>query len=326
MGEYMAKMRIGIIGIGKWGKNHLRTFAQLPVHIAGVADRDQGQQEFADSFRTPFYTNYKDLLPLVDAVTVAAPTDLHYDIVKEAFLAGKHAFVEKPATDSAKKTKELVELARAKDLVLSVGYLYRFNPAVLRTKELIPSIGKLQYITMRYTHSTKPPRKDSGAILNLGIHMIDILNFILNERPTRVSCARANYIHPEREDSAHILLDYGAFFASVEVSSCHPEKKRDMWVVAGKEKLYADLEAQRVVRYPINVSEERVDSKPAIEEQIEKKEPLHEELRHFIEHVTKNKEGRQKHFDNMSEEQHDTMRICELAKKSAITGRALILS
>ena len=317
----MNKVRIGIVGVGKWGKNHLRTFAQLPVEIVGVADKDKNQRRAAASFHVPFFTNYKDLLPMADAVTIAVPTDLHYGVAKESLLAGKHVFVEKPATDSAKKTRELVALARAKNLILSVGYLYRFNPAVLKMKELIPSIGKLQYVTMRYIHSIKPPRKDSGAILNLGIHMIDILNFILNERPRRVSCVRANYIHPEREDSAHILLDYGPFFASIEVSSCHPEKKRDVWVVAGKEKVYADLLEQRVVRYPLTVSEQLVRSGPAKEEKIIKKEPLYEQFHHFIEHVAKSEKRPQRRFTNMSEENHHTLRICELALKSAIGGR-----
>lgn len=317
-------INIGIIGIGKWGKNHVQTFSQLPVRIAGIADQrdNEEQRRIAAECNAPFYRNYKDLLPLTDAVSVVVPTDRHYEIVKDALLAGKHVFVEKPMTDSAAKTKELVELADAKKLVLSVGYLYRFNPAIMKIKELIPSIGPLQYITMRYIHSSNPPRKDSGAILNLGSHMIDTLNFILTERPKRVYCTRVNYIHAEREDSAHILLDYGPFFTSIEVSSCHPEKKRDLWIIAGKEKIYADLLAQTVTRYPTVVSEERVDALPAIQETIANKEPLREELHHFVEQVTAH--GSQKHqkkFDNLSREEYDTTRICALALQSAISRR-----
>ena len=314
-------INVGIIGIGKWGKNHLRTFSQLPVHLVGVADHDQKQRQFAAECNVPFYKNYKDLLPLTDAVAVIVPTDRHYEVVKEALWAGKHVLVEKPITDSADKTKELMELAREKKLLLSVCYLYRFNPAVLKVKELISSIGPLQYIAMRCVHSSNPPRKDSGAILNLGSHMIDTLNFILTERPRRVSCNRVNLVHAEREDSAHILLDYGPFFASIEVSSCHPEKKRDLWVIAGKEKLYADLLEQKVVRYPISVSEERIDALPAIQETIINKEPLREELCHFIENVAKRKSGQKSFYDNVSKENYDTSRLCELALQSAVLRR-----
>lgn len=318
----MGMINIGIIGVGKWGKNHVRTFSQLPVRIIGIADQQDNEErrQFAAEFHAPFYQNYKDLLPLADAICVVTPTDKHYEIVKDALLAGKHVFVEKPMTNSATKTKELVELARAKKLVLSVGYLHRFNPAIVKIKELIPSIGSLQYIAMRYIHSSNPPRKDSGAILNLGSHMIDALNFILTERPKRVSCNRVNYIHAEREDSAHILLDYGPFFASIEVSSCHPEKKRDLWIIAGKEKIYADLLEQKVTRYPIAVSEELIDALPAIQETIVNKEPLREQLRHFVENVANKKSGK-KELDNISKADYHTTHICDLALQSAISRR-----
>lgn len=295
----------------------MRAFLRLPVRVVGAADQDQRQQQFAVECNVPFYENYKELLPLTDAVAVVAPTNRHYNIVKDALSAGNHVFVEKPMTDSMEKTKELVELARAKNLVLSVGYLHRFNPAVMKIKEILSSIGPLQYIAMRFIHSSNPPRKDSGAIFNLGIHAIDALNTILPERPRRVSCSRANLIHPEREDSAHILLDYGSFFATIEVSSCHPEKKRDMWIIAEKEKVYADLLAQTVVRYPLTISEERVDAGPIREEIIQKIEPLHEELKYFVEQVMRRNQPDQPRLINKSEEDYATIRVCELALQSA---------
>lgn len=316
-------VRIGIIGIGKWGKNHLRTFSQLPVRVVGAADQDQNQRQCVEPFAVPFFQDYKTLLPLTDAVSVVVPTDRHYEVVKDALLAGKHVFVEKPTTDNLNKTKELVELARAKNLLLSVGYLYRFNPAVLKIKELLPSLGPLQYISMRYIHSSNPPRKDSGTIFNLGIHLIDALNFILPVRPARIYCNKTNFIHPEREDSAQILLDYGSFFASIEVSSCHPEKKRDLWIIAGKEKIYADLLEQKITRYPLTVSEERVEALPPIHETIEKKEPLREQLRYFIEMLGNNRH--QNGVDNISKEEYDTVRLCELALTSAASREAIIM-
>lgn len=316
-------VKVGIIGLGKWGKNHLRLLSKLPVHVVGIADVDGSKRQLAEEFDTNFFTDYKKLLPLVDAVSVVVPTNYHYQVVREALESGKHVLVEKPVTDDAEKTRELVGLASEKGLLLSVGYLYRFNPAVQKLKELVKTAGRLQYITARYVHSTNPPRKDSGAVLNLGIHMIDILNFVLEDRPKRVYCKLVNSVHPKREDSAMIMLDYGHFFASVEVSSCHPEKKRDMWVIAEKEKIYADFLEQQIIRYPILISEEKVEAGKETHEEIFKNEPLAEQLKYFVDMVENCNNGRFKEIVNLGEEEYYTSRICELALKSAEFKRDL---
>jgi len=316
-------IKLGVIGAGKWGKNHLRVYSQLPVNLVGLADIDESKKALAEEFKTNFFSDYHRMLPLVDAVSVVVPTNLHYQVVKDALAAHRHVLVEKPVTNDSQKTKELVELAKSSGLLLSVGYLYRFNPAVRKLKELIAAAGTLQYITARYIHSSNPPRRDSGAVLNLGIHMVDILNFVLDVRPKRVYCKRVNFIHPEREDSALILLDYDDFFASVEVSSCHPEKKRDAWVIAGNEKIYADFLEQQVIRFPIKVSEEEVVTGREIKEHIIKNEPLNEQLKYFVDLVENCNNGKFSEIVNLGEEEYYTTRICELALKSAESKRDL---
>jgi len=91
-------------------------------------------------------------------------------------MRGKHVLVEKPITPEYNSAKELVNLANEKNLVLGVGYLFRFNPAVNSIKEQIKSIGEIQYITARFIHSNKPPRRDSGVIFNFGIHLFRLLH------------------------------------------------------------------------------------------------------------------------------------------------------
>jgi UDP-N-acetylglucosamine 3-dehydrogenase len=316
-------LKIGIIGAGKWGKNHIRTFLQLPVEVIGIADSDPARQDVADEFGVRFFSDARELFSQVDAVSVVVPTNHHYEIVRNALDAGLHVFVEKPVTDDADKTQSLVRFAREKKLILSVGYLYRFNPAVQKVKQLLGDAGALQYISARYIHSTNPPRKDSGAVLNLGIHMVDVLNFILMERPKRVSCKRTNLIHPMREDSAAITLDYGNFFSAIEVSSCHPEKKRDMWIIAEKEKIYADFLAQEVVRYPIHVSEDGVLRETPITEAIERREPLFDQLNYFVHLVEQRDRDGLREMNNLGEEEYYTTLICERALKSAEFRRDL---
>jgi predicted dehydrogenase len=183
-------------------------------------------EELAEKYDIKYFKGVGEILPIVDAIFVVTPTDIHYEIVRRCLLEDKHVFVEKPLTLNSVEAMELVKIAEMRRCILAVGYQYRFNPVVIRLKEVIKEIGNIHYITMRYIHSSKPPRKDMGVIFNFGSHLIDILNFSLNKLPERIFCKKVNYFSKEREDFASILLDYGDFVASLEVSWLHPLKKR----------------------------------------------------------------------------------------------------
>ena len=254
-------VKIGIIGIGKWGKNHLRSLLDIDCNLIGISDVDIKKKKLAEEFGVKFFQNYKQLLDEVDAVTVTTPTDDHYQIVIDCLNAGRHVLVEKPIATTSEQSEELVSLAKSKNLILSVGYLFRFNNAIKRVKELLKEIGEIQYITCRYIHSTKPPRTDSGAILNLGIHPMDILNFITGKKPIKIFAKKKNLLSKQFEDSAVVMFDYGEFFATIEVSCTHPEKKRDIWIIAEKEKIYVDYFDQKVIRYTLNVTYENIERK-----------------------------------------------------------------
>lgn len=337
----MNQVKVGLIGTGKWGNNHLRVYSELQkqgkCELVGIADIDPSKKELADELGTWFTTDFKDLLKKVDAVSVVVPTTFHYDIVKYCLNAGKHVLVEKPITLKSEQAKELVDLAKEKSLLLSVGYLFRFNPSVIKLKEMIKNgeAGKIQYLHSRYIHSSKPPRADSGVIFNLGIHMIDILNFVLDSRPKRVYCKKVNFVDKKHEDSAVIVLDYGSFFAEVEVSCCHPLKKRDMWVIGENKKIYADFFEQRIVVHPLKIVDGEVIKEPEQEIEIHKNEPLKQELEHFVDSVGKHKEQIKKGIPsddkntksimNIGEEEYYTTKICELALQSAEFKRDLDL-
>jgi len=314
-------VKIGVIGVGKWGKNHLRVLNEIDCELIGISDADLSKKELSEKSNIKFFSNYSDLLKEVDCVTIAAPTNLHFNIVKECLESGKHVLVEKPIADTSEKAKQLVELADKNDLILSVGYIYRFNNSIIRLKELMNEIGKIQYITCRYIHSTKPPRTDSGAIINLSIHPIDILNFITNTKPGKVFAKKSNLLSKTLEDSAVITLDYNDFFATIEVSCTHPEKKRDMWIIAENEKLYIDYFSQKITRYPIKVSYEKVEKQDIFEENIISNEPLKDELKYFIEVVKTNKKKKMSNIQNIGREEYYTTRICELSVESAESGK-----
>jgi UDP-N-acetylglucosamine 3-dehydrogenase len=314
-------VKVGIIGVGKWGQNHLRVLNEIDCELIGISDANLEKKELSEKYNIEFFPNYHDLLKEVDCVTIAAPTNLHYKIVKKCLETGKHVLVEKPISDTSEKAKNLVDLADKKNLILSVGYIYRFNNAIIRLKKLMDEIGKIQYITCRYIHSTKPPRTDSGAIINLSIHPIDILNYITNTKPLKVFAKKSNILSEKLEDSALIVLDYKDFFATIEVSCTHPEKKRDMWIIAEKEKLYIDYFSQKIIRFPIKVSYEKVERNDSIKEKINANEPLKDELKYFLEVVKTNQQKKISNIQNIGQEEYYTTRICELSVESSETGQ-----
>jgi UDP-N-acetylglucosamine 3-dehydrogenase len=315
-----AKMKVGVIGVGDWGKNHLRVYSELDCDLIGFADSNPERECLAKEYKIRFFSDYKDLLPLVDAVSIVVPTDHHYDIVKDCLENGKHVLVEKPITLDHKSSEELLNIAKKKNLILAVGYLFRFNAAVKVLKEEIKKIGDLQYITARYIHSNKPPRKDCGVIFNFGVHLVDILNFVLDEKPKRVYCKKINYLSDKYEDAAIMDIDYGNFIANLEMSWFHPLKKRDLWVIGSKAKIYADLFEQIIVKYPIQIDRDGIKKSAEMNLEVNKNEPLKEELRSFCEAVDSNH-----HEKFEGKEEITTTKICELALKSSIEKRELDL-
>jgi len=307
-------VRVGIIGAGKWGKNHVRVYSGLEgCELVGIADVNPEAKTLADEFNTEFYTDYHELLDNVDAVSVVVPTDLHYEIVKECVNAGKHVLVEKPLTKTSEKSAELRKLAEEKRVYLTVGYLFRFNAAVQELKRKLATVGDIQYITARYMHSNKPPRKDSGVVFNFGVHLIDILSFVLEKTPQKVYCKSKKFLSEEREDAAIAVLDYGNFLAELEMSWLHPLKKRDLWIIGSKKKIYVDLLEQIMTIYPIEVSYEGNKIEPEQNIEIHKNEPLKDELEKFISTVES------KNFSKGNQD-YNTTKLCELCLKSAEQG------
>lgn len=306
-------LRIGVIGVGRWGRNHVRIYSGLDCELVGIADVNPKAKKLADKLGIRYFGDYRDLLPFVDAVSVVVPTNLHYDVVKGCLKAGKHVLIEKPLTLKYSETMKLINMAKRKKLVLMVGYLFRFNAAVLELKKQIKNVGNIHYITARYIHSNKPPRKDSGVIFNFTTHLVDILSFIIEKKPKSVFCKKVNYLSKSREDCALIILDYGDFLVNLEVTWFHPLKKRDMWIIASKENIYVDFLEQMLTLHPIRAEGGKVVGERETNVEIHKNEPLKEELKSFCENV---ENGRV----DCTEGEEIITKICDKCLESAELG------
>lgn len=159
-------MKLLLIGLGRWGKNHLKALIQL-VDELYVVDADPPQLKTAEAFSIPAdhrSTDYHEFLDRVDGVDVVTPADNHRIICGECFEKRKDVFVEKPIALTTAEAREMIQQAQKAEVILQVGHLYRYHPAVWKMKELVKEgqLGKVQYA---YGHfmSFKRPRTDVGV-------------------------------------------------------------------------------------------------------------------------------------------------------------------
>ena len=235
-------LKIGVIGAGYWGKNHVRVFSELNCELVGIADSDPAKESLAKKHGTKFFTDYKELLKKVDAVSIVVPADLHYTVAKECLLAGKHVLIEKPFVLDEKEGEELIKIARANNLKIMVGHIFKYNAAVRKIKEYIDNgtLGNLYYI-----YSTRVNlgivRKDLNAMWNFAPHDISILLHLLESEPYEVVAKGHCYLQKDIEDVVFMTLSFpNNVLAHVHVSWLDPHKIRKITFVGSEKMLVYD--------------------------------------------------------------------------------------
>jgi predicted dehydrogenase len=202
----MTKLRVAVVGVGHLGQHHARVLASIPdVELVGVADaRIEQARAVAEKNGTRAFADYRELLDLVDAVSVAVPTALHLEIASAFLERGIATMVEKPLATSLDEAERIVALARAHNAVLQVGHIERFNPAlsVLEGLHLRPkyiSAERLSTYTFRST--------DIGAVLDIMIHDIDLILSMI-AAPVRSVAAVGVSIFGGHEDVANARVEF----------------------------------------------------------------------------------------------------------------------
>jgi len=177
----MKKLRAGVIGVGYLGRFHAQKYAALEgVELVGVADANpERADEIAQELATRSFHDYRELIPLVDMVSIVVPTDLHFPVARECLDSDVHILLEKPVTVTVEDAQKLIELAHSKSRVFQVGHLERFNPAIMALD------GKLKNPMFIESHRLAPFKirgTDVNVIMDLMIHDIDIiLNLVQSE-------------------------------------------------------------------------------------------------------------------------------------------------
>ncbi|MBN1672214.1 MAG: Gfo/Idh/MocA family oxidoreductase [Kiritimatiellae bacterium] len=250
------ELRIGVVGCGHWGKNHVRIFSNMPnVMLAAAAERMASERRtaLANLLGVRQYSDVSTMLQRehLDAVVVATPAWTHFDVSAACLSAGLDVLVEKPMCTTVAQCDKLMALARKSRRVLMVGHTFMYNPAVQKVKELIRKgvCGKIYYIKARRTHLGLV-REDVNAVWDLAPHDVCMFNYFLNAKPKAVQAVGGRFLSKTREDAAFINLQYPkGVIGNIIVSWADSNKERIVEIVGSKARiLFDDLNSLEPVR------------------------------------------------------------------------------
>jgi UDP-2-acetamido-3-amino-2,3-dideoxy-glucuronate N-acetyltransferase len=294
---------IAVVGCGHWGQNLVRNFAELGA-LRTIGDTDPAKLEAvrAQYPQVNTETDYQQILaaPDIQGVVIATPAVRHYPMAKEALLAGKDVFVEKPLALTVKEGEELVKLAEEKQKILLVGHLLEYHPAITRLKEIVDKgeLGKINYIYSNRLNLGKF-RTEENILWSFAPHDISIILLLVGEMPKTVSAHGGYYL---RQDIADVTLTNLSFKngtqAHIFVSWLHPYKEQKLVVVGDKKMaLFDDTKAEdKLLLYSHEIK--WVDQKPIPHQKqpqviaVPQDEPLKLECQDFIESIAKRRRPR----------------------------------
>jgi len=285
-------MKLLLVGIGRWGKNHLKALTKLADELY-VVDADQSQLKVCQEFSIPeerLSNDYHDFLDRVDGVDVVTPADSHLAICKECFDRRKDVFVEKPIALTTSEARRMIAHAEEKGVILQVGHIYRYHPAAQKIKEILEQ-GKLGAVQYAYGHfmGFKRPRTDVGVTQTDAIHYFDLFNYLIGEPPQRVTAVVKNYLNLPLDDTSVSVLDYDGKVVFIEAGYMPPEKRRDIAIIGDRGSLYCDFQKNSLL-FCDNRHERQGGKCVALEGEeqtvaFKPEEPLTLELKAFVESI-----------------------------------------
>ena len=273
-------IKAGVIGVGYLGNHHARIYNETRgIKLIGVSDIDISVgMEIANKFGVSFFKSPAGLLKEIDAVSIAAPTTTHYRLAKEALLSGVHTLVEKPITEKPEEAEELIDLSKENSLVLQVGHIERFNPAIIAVSNLVkePMFIETQRIATYNERGT-----DVAVVLDLMVHDIDIVLAFLQSNVKKIEAIGIPILSEEYDiANARVEFENGAI-ANLTTSRVSYKKERKIRFFQKNMYISVDyLSHQADVWKKIEIN-----GKPYVKKEevrIIPKEPLRAEIESFV--------------------------------------------
>jgi UDP-N-acetylglucosamine 3-dehydrogenase len=300
--------------------------------LVGVYDIDRAQaKKIADRFDVKVFDSVDEMLGHVDVISVCTTTTNHFDCAMKAIKAGKSVLLEKPFTGDSVKASELCEVAEREGVTLAAGFLERFNPVVSVVREAVRAgtFGRVISLASRRVSSFPSRIRDVGAIMDLGIHDIDVLRYISSAEVEAVFALGGKIANPSFEDNANILMEMeNGLIGSVEVNWLTPMKVRKVSLTCSSGFVQLDYIDQSVELSSSKIGE--LDSTNAFHVPLEydvrrisvrKEEPLKRELIDFF----KAAESHSEPFVGGWEAVAD-LKVCRAALDSLQQGKRITIS
>ncbi len=280
----MHKLRVAVVGVGHLGSIHAKIYRQIPdCSLVAVCDIDKTRlSQISQEVQAPGYADYREILDKIDAVSIATPTKLHYEIAADFLRHKIHALVEKPFTPSLKQADSLIKIAKKNKLILQVGHIERFNSAFSATLKLIKSPKFIECHRL----SPFPNRSlDVGAVLDIMIHDIDIVLGLVPSKIKKIEATGVNIL-TQFEDIANSRITFrNGCVANLTASRVSDEIMRKIRIFQEDTYISLDYKEAKASVYKKSGLAITKEDLP-----IEKEEPLQKELESFVNCVINHKE------------------------------------
>jgi len=246
-------IKVGVVGVGRWGRNHVRVLKELEsngeVKLEAVCDiREDVLEGIRKEFNIPLAkTDYMELLKHVDVVIIATPIDVLAKVSKDALSEGKHVLIEKPVATTSKDAEELLKLAMESNTIAMPGVIMRFNNTVNMLKELLrndpPLYLVLKRMSRRPQHMTSYP-----LLLDLGVHDIDLCRYLTEDDVEVVVKAHRLVMNYDEVIIATLKMKKGVY-CHIHIDGVSPYKVREIDVITSNNFMRADTNMNRITMY-----------------------------------------------------------------------------
>jgi UDP-2-acetamido-3-amino-2,3-dideoxy-glucuronate N-acetyltransferase len=324
---------IAVIGTGYWGKNLVRNFFSLgALHTICDANAETLENFIKNYPGINGVSSFSDILTSkeITGIVISTPAEMHANMAKEALLAGKDVYIEKPLCLDERDGIELNEIALKNKKVLMVGHLLWYHPAVLQLKNLIDSseLGRIQYIYSNRLNLGKL-RREENVLWSFAPHDISVILGLLGEEPETIQAQGGNYLHQKIADTTVTLLNFASGVkAHIFVSWLHPFKEQKL-VVVGDRKMAVFNDTmpwdEKLLLYPHSIKWTGnipvADKAEAIPVVLDEEEPLRAECAHFLDCIKSRKAPRTDGREGLR-----VLRVLNCCQKALETGKPVKLS
>lgn len=286
------KLRVAVIGVGHLGEYHVQKYKSNPgVELVGVVDVAANRvNEIAQRYDTKAYLDHRDILGRVDAVSLAVTTAMHFEVAKDVLAKGVHMLIEKPITYDLGEADTLIRMARQRNLVLQVGLVERFNPAIVH---MMPQLNSPVFVESHRMNLFTTRGLDVDVVLDLMIHDLDIILHIVRSEVKEIHAVGMPVI-TEKTDiaNARLIFEDGTA-ANLTASRVSGKMLRKIRVFQPEAYISADCGKRQLTVIRLDTGKRDADNFPQVttsKEKYSESDPLNDEISSFVNAVTNRSE------------------------------------